>query len=135
MTIKTASVKTSNEQRDSDLRASNFLDVDNYPTITFKSTRIEPTGNDQYTMAGDLTIKGVTKPVTLQVVRYGELNDERMGHRFAYSAEGEINRKDFGLTMNMLVDGRWIVGDEVKIAIELELVERQEAAVAAGARA
>ena len=53
-----------------------------------------------------------------------------MGHRVAYSAEGEINRKDFGLTMNMLVDGRWMVGDEVKIAIELELVEQKEEALA-----
>jgi len=57
-----------------------------------------------------------------------------MGHRVAYSAEGEINRKEFGLTMNMLVDGRWVVGDEVKIAIELELVEqKEEAAVGATA--
>jgi polyisoprenoid-binding protein YceI len=54
-----------------------------------------------------------------------------MGHRVAYSAEGEINRKDFGLTMNMLVDGRWVVGDEVKIAIELELVEQKQQAAAA----
>jgi polyisoprenoid-binding protein YceI len=57
-----------------------------------------------------------------------------MGHRVAFSAEGEINRKDFGLTMNMLVDGRWVVGDDVKIAIELELVEQmQEAAAGASA--
>ncbi len=83
-------------------------------------------------MTDDLTIKGITRPVTLKVKRYGEINDERMGHRVAYNAEGEINRKDFGLTMNMLVDGRFVVGDEVKIAIELELVEqKQEAAVAA----
>jgi len=132
--IKTASVKTNNEQRDNDLRGSNFLEIDKYPTITFKSTRIEPAGSDTYTMTGDLTIKGITKPVTLKVTRYGEINDARMGHRMAYSAEGEINRKDFGLTMNMLVDGRWIVGDEVKIAIELELVEQKQEA-AAGARA
>jgi polyisoprenoid-binding protein YceI len=131
VTINAASLKTHNEQRDNDLRSSNFLEVDKYPTITFKSTRIEPSGNDRYTLTGDLTIKGITKPVTLQVLRYGEINDARMGHRLAYSAEGEINRKDFGLTMNMLVDGRWIVGDEVKISIELELVEQpQEAAVA-----
>jgi polyisoprenoid-binding protein YceI len=131
VTINSASLKTHNEQRDSDLRSSNFLEVDKYPTITFKSTRIEPSGQDRYALTGDLTIKGNTRPVTLQVMRYGEINDARMGHRLAYSAEGEINRKDFGLTMNMLVDGRWIVGDEVKIAIELELLEQtQEAAVA-----
>ena len=71
---------------------------------------------------------------TLAVLRYGEINDPRMGHRVAFSAEGEINRKDFGLTMNMLVDGRWVVGDDVKISIELELVEQmQEAAAGASA--
>ncbi len=134
VTIKTDSIKTNNPQRDLDLRSSNFLAIDEFPTITFTSTRIEPAGDDEYVMTGDLTIKGVTRPVTLKVKRYGEINDERMGHRVAYSAEGEINRKDFGLTMNMLVDGRWVVGDEVKIAIELELVEqKQEAAVGASA--
>src|SRR5579859_1369505 len=134
VTMQSASIRTHNENRDNDLRGSNFLEIDKYPTITFKSTRIEPAGSDTYTMTGDLTIKGITKPVTLKVTRYGEINDARMGHRMAYSAEGEINRKDFGLTMNMLVDGRWIVGDEVKIAIELELVEQKQEA-AAGARA
>jgi polyisoprenoid-binding protein YceI len=134
VTIKTDSIKTSNPQRDLDLRSSNFLEIDKFPTITFKSTRIQSAGGDEYVMTGDLTIKGLTRPVTLKVKRYGEINDARMGHRVAYSAEGEINRKDFGLTMNMLVDGRWVVGDEVKIAIELELVEqKQEAAVGATA--
>ena len=133
VSINTASLKTHNEQRDNDLRSSNFLEVDKYPTVTFKSKRIEPAGKDQYRMTGDLTIKGTTKPLTLKVLRYGEINDERMGHRLAYSAEGEINRKEFGLTMNMMVDGRWIVGDEVKMYIELELVEQKQEAAAATA--
>ena len=133
VSINTASLKTHNEQRDNDLRSSNFLEVDKYPTVTFKSKRIEPAGKDQYRMTGDLTIKGTTKPLTLKVLRYGEINDERMGHRIAYSAEGEINRKEFGLTMNMMVDGRWIVGDEVKMYVELELVEQKQEAAAATA--
>jgi polyisoprenoid-binding protein YceI len=131
VTIKTDSIKTNNPQRDLDLRGSNFLEIDKHPTITFKSTRIQAAGDDELSMTGDLTVKGITRPVTLRVKRYGEINDERMGHRVAYSAEGEINRKDFGLTMNMLVDGRWVVGDEVKIAIELELVEQKQEAAAA----
>ncbi len=78
-------------------------------------------------MTGDLTIKDVTRPITMTVVRYGEFNDPgMMGHRMAYSAEGEINRKDFGLTFNMMLDGRWIVSDEIKINVEVELVEKQE---------
>ena len=75
--------------RDDDLRSANFLDVDNFPTITFQSTHIERTGPDTFTMTGDLTIKGQTRPATLKVLRYGELNDPgMMGHRIAYSAEG-----------------------------------------------
>ena len=92
VTIQTASIRTHNAQRDNDLRSSNFLETDKYPTITFKSTKIQPTGQDRYTMTGDLTIKGNTRPVTLNVVKYGEFNDPNMmGHRIAYSAEGEIN--------------------------------------------
>ena len=72
---------------------------------------------------GDLTIKDKTRPVTLQLQRYGEINDERMGHRIAFSAEGEINRHDFGMEFDMLADNRLVVGQEVKIFIETEVVE------------
>ncbi len=126
VTIQTASIRTHNPQRDNDLRASNFLEVDKYPTITFKSTRIEPAGQDRYTMTGDLTIKGNTRPVTLSVLKYGEFNDPMMGHRIGYSAEGQINRKDFGLTFNMMLDGKWIVSDEIQILIEGEFVEKKQ---------
>lgn len=123
--IQTASLRTNHEKRDNDLKASNFLDVATYPTITFKSTRIEPAGQDRYTMNGDLTIKGVTRPVTLAVVKYGEFNDPKMGHRIAYNAECQINRKDFGMSFNMMLDGKWIVSDEVQIFVEGEFVERK----------
>jgi polyisoprenoid-binding protein YceI len=131
VTIDVASLNTHNAQRDNDLRSSNFLELDKYPTITFRSTKIEPAGQDQYTMTGDLTIKGITRPVTLRIVRYGEIRDARMGHRIAYSAEGEINRKDFGMTFDMLVDGRFVVSNEIKIMIELEAVEQTQEAPAA----
>ncbi|HYK84480.1 MAG TPA: YceI family protein [Ktedonobacteraceae bacterium] len=126
ITIQAASIRTHNENRDNDLRASNFLEVDKYPTITFKSTKIESTGQDHYSMTGDLTIKGNTRPVTLSVIKYGEFNDPMMGHRIGYSAEGKINRKDYGLTFNMMLDGRWMVGDEVQILIEGEFVEKKQ---------
>ncbi len=126
VTIQTASIRTHHDARDNDLRSSNFLEVDKYPTITFKSTKIEAAGQDRYTMTGDLTVKGNTRPVTLNVVRYGEFNDPNMGHRIAYSAEGEINRKDFGMTFNMMLDGKWIVSDNVKIMIEGEFVEQKQ---------
>jgi polyisoprenoid-binding protein YceI len=124
VTIQTASIHTHNEQRDNDLRASNFLEVDTYPTITFNSTQVEHKGGDRYTMTGDLTIKGITHPVTLDGVRYGEFNDPRMGHRISYGGETTINRKDFGMNFNAMLDGRWIVSDEIQILIEGELVER-----------
>ena len=133
VTIQAASIRTHHEIRDNDLRSPNFLETDKYPTITFKSTSIEPAGQDRYTMTGDLTIKGNTQPVTLNVVRYGEFNDPMMGHRIAYSAEGKINRKDYGLTFNMLLDGKWVVSDEVQIQIEGEFVEQKPAADATSA--
>ena len=127
VTIQTASIRTHNPQRDNDLRSSNFLEVDKYPTMHFKSTKIEAAGQDRYTVTGDLTIKGNTRQVTLAVVKYGEFNDPNMmGHRIGYSAEGLINRKEFGLTFNMMLDGKWIVSDEVQILIEGEFVEQKQ---------
>jgi polyisoprenoid-binding protein YceI len=126
VTINTASIRTHNEQRDTDLRSSNFLEVEKYPTITFKSSKIEPKGPDRGTMTGDLTIKGVTNPVTLNVVKYGEFNDPRMGHRIGYAAETKINRKDFGMRFDMMLDGKFIVSNDIQINIEGELVEVEE---------
>ena len=126
VTIQVASIRTHNEVRDNDLRSSNFLEAEKYPTMTFKSTKIAPAGQDRYTMTGDLTIKGTTQPVTLSVVRYGEMSDPRMGHRIAYSAEGKLNRKDFGMTMSPMMDGKLIVSDEIQIMIEGEFVEKPD---------
>jgi polyisoprenoid-binding protein YceI len=129
-TISTASIRTHNDARDSDLRSSNFLEVEKYPVMTFASTSIEPAGEDQYKLAGDLTIKGNTHPVTLDLRKYGEFKDPMMGHRIAYGATTKINRREFGLTMNMVLDGRFVVSDEIQISIEGELVEQQEEAEA-----
>ncbi|MGB9113641.1 MAG: YceI family protein [Acidimicrobiales bacterium] len=128
VTIQTASIRTHNETRDNDLRSSNFLQVDEFPTITFKSTGVEVLGDDRYKLNGVLTIKGTTHPVSLEVQKYGEFNDDAMGHRIAYSARTRINRRDFGLTFNMVLDGRLVVSDEIQIEIEGELVEQKEPA-------
>ena len=125
--INTLSIRTHNETRDNDLRSSNFLEAEKYPTITFKSTRIEPAGKDRYNLTGDLTIKDTTKPVTLEVVRYGEFNDPRMGHRIGYAASGQINRKDFGMKFDAVLDGKFVVSNEIQINIEGELVEEKAA--------
>jgi polyisoprenoid-binding protein YceI len=131
-TISTASIRTNNGIRDNDIRSSNFLDVENWPLMTFKSTSIEPAGQDRYTLTGDLTIKGNTHQVVLDVAKYGEFNDPgMMGHRIAYSATSKINRRDFGLTFNAILDGRLVVSEEIQIQIEGEIVEQQESAEAA----
>ena len=125
--INVASLATNNAQRDNDLRSSYFLELDKYPTITFKTTKIEPltSGDAHFRLTGDLTIKGITRPVALEVERYGEINDERMGHRVAYTAEGQINRKDFGMELDTLADNRLVVSHEIKINVEAELVEQK----------
>lgn len=126
VTVQTASIRTHNEARDNDLRSSNFLEVEKFPTMTFKSTKIEPVGEDRYTLTGELTLKGITKPLTLNMIRYGEFNDPMMGHRIGYSGEGQINRREYGLNFNMMLDGKFIVSDDVQISIEGELVEKPD---------
>ena len=129
VTISTASVRTNNAVRDNDIRSGNYLEVDKYPVITFKSTSVEAAGPDHFTLNGDLTIKDATRPVSLAVIKYGEFNDPgMMGHRIAYGATTKINRKDFGVSFNMILDGRLIVSEEIQINIEGELVEQPEAA-------
>ena len=106
--------------------------MDKYPLIKFKSTSVEPTGSDHFKLTGDLTIKETARPVVLDVVKYGEFNDPgMMGHRIAYGATTKINRKDFGLSFSMVLDGRLVVGEEIQIMIEGELVEQPETAEAA----
>jgi polyisoprenoid-binding protein YceI len=126
VTIQAASIKTDNESRDKDVRSENFLDTDNFPVMTFKSTGVEPAGEDHYAVTGDLTIKGNTRPVTLQMTRLGEFNDPMLGHRIGYNGNTKIRRKDFGLTFNPVLDGRFVVSDEIDITLEGELVEQAE---------
>ena len=122
-TINSSSIRTHNEQRDNDLRSSTFLEVDKYPTMSFKSTKIELIGGDRYKVTGELTIKGTTKQVTLNAVKYGEFNDAHMGHRIGYAAETRINRKEFGMRFDAMLDGKFIVSDEIQVNIEGELLE------------
>jgi polyisoprenoid-binding protein YceI len=134
VTIQMASIKTNHEVRDNDLRSSNFLEVDKHPTATFRSTAIKQTGPDDFSVTGDLTVKGVTKPVTLTLTRLGEFNDPAsFGHRIGYAGQTKINRKDFGMSFNPMLDGKFVVSDEITISLEGELVEQaQEAPAEAG---
>ena len=122
VTMKAASLDTRSEQRDAHLRSPDFLDVETYPEVTFRSTRIEGT-KDEFQLTGDLTIRGVTRPITLDVTFEGEGKDPWGGTRASFSAKGKFDRRDFGLTWNVALEtGGILVSNEVKINIEAQVV-------------
>lgn len=125
VSIDTASVDTGNEMRDDDLRSERFLDTAGHPLITFRSTSVTP-GGDRYKVAGDLTIRGVTKPVTLDVEVNGFGPDPYGGTRAGFSATTEINRNDFGVSFNAPIPGGVMVSEKIQIEIEAEAVLRKE---------
>jgi len=121
-TLKAASIDTRTDQRDNHLRSGDFLDVEKFPEITFRSTRIEGS-RKEFKLTGDLTIRGVTKPVTLDVTFEGQTKDPWGGERVGFSASGKIDRRDFGLTWNVVLEaGGLTVGNDIKINIEVEAV-------------
>jgi polyisoprenoid-binding protein YceI len=126
ITIDAASVNTRVAKRDADLRSPNFLDVAKYPAITFKSKRVEKTGNGTLKMAGDLTIHGVTKEVVLAVEGPTPAIKDPWGNtRVGGQASTKINRKDFGLVWNKSLEtGGVLVGDEVEITIDVEILRK-----------
>src|SRR5207248_6310500 len=112
---------THDERRDAHLKSPDFLDVEHFPTITFKSTRIEHAAHDQYTMTGELTIKDVTRPVSLEVVYSGQAKDPMGNMHAGFSASTTINRKDWGLSWNVALEtGGLLVGDQIKLGFEIE---------------
>jgi len=131
-TIDAASVNTRVEARDNDLRSDNFFDVTKYPTLTFKSTKVEQVSPGKLRVTGDLTMHGVTRAVVLDVDGPSpEIKDPWGNTRIGLSASTRINRKDWGLTYNKLLEtGAMVVGEEVGITLELELVKKPPAAAA-----
>jgi polyisoprenoid-binding protein YceI len=116
-----ASINTRNEDRDNHLRSADFFDVEKYPTIDFKATNITKDGDD-YKVTGDLTIRGVTKPVTFDVEFGGKGVNPWGVEVYGFEAEAKINREEFGLTWNAALEtGGVLVGKDVKIKVELEL--------------
>lgn len=123
ISIDVESVDTGVADRDAHLRSADFFDAENHPKMTFQTRRIEDRGDGEYRLVGDLTVRGTTREVVLEGEAHGPFDDPWGGRRVALSAEGKINRKDFGLTWNMPlgVDGA-LVGDTVKLSIDAELV-------------
>jgi polyisoprenoid-binding protein YceI len=123
-TLKTASIDTRAGQRDDHLRSPDFLDVANYPEITFKSKRIIGSSPD-FKVVGDLTIRGATKEVTLDVTNEGAGKDPWGGERIGFSGTTKFDRRDFGLTWSQaLENGGVVVGHEVKVSLEIQAVKQ-----------
>jgi polyisoprenoid-binding protein YceI len=122
-TIDVASVDTRVQKRDDDLRSPNFFDAAKYPTITFKSTKVEKAGAG-LKVIGNLTMKGITRPVTLEVAGpTPEIKDPWGNIRRGLSARARLNRKDFGLTYSEVIEAGPVVGDEVDIEINAEIIK------------
>jgi len=136
--IDVASVDTKEAKRDAHLRSADFFDAESHPKMTFRSTKVVTEGDKVRALIGDLTIRGTTHEVTLEVDDLGRTKDPWGGERTAFEAKTRINRRDYGLTWNVALEtGGIMVGDKVEIAIELEAVAAQVAAepVAPPARA
>jgi polyisoprenoid-binding protein YceI len=124
ITIHAASIDTREPQRDAHLRSADFFDIEKYPAITFRSTRIDNVKGDHFTLVGDLTMHGVTREVALDVTAEGRATDPWGGQRAGFTATGKVKRSDFGLTWNQALEtGGVVVGDDIKISLDVELVK------------
>jgi polyisoprenoid-binding protein YceI len=122
-TIQATSIDTNEPQRDTHLRSADFFEVDKYPTITFASRKVARTSSDSYEVAGDLTIHGVTRGITLPVTHLGKAKDPWGNERVGFEAEITLNRKDYGLMWNAPLEvGGFLVGDEVKVTLSVQAV-------------
>jgi polyisoprenoid-binding protein YceI len=125
VTIDVHTIDTREAQRDAHLKSADFFDAEKFPVLTFKSTRVTDARGDRFRLVGDLTMHGVTREVTLDVTSEGRGKDPWGGERAGYSATTRINRSDFGLTWNQVLEAGGIaVGDEIKIALDLELIKQ-----------
>jgi polyisoprenoid-binding protein YceI len=124
-TVDVASINTGDAQRDGHLKSADFFDVEKFPTMNFKSTKVEQTGEGEYRVTGDLTIRGVTKPVTFAVEGPTPPNKDPWGNtRIGISSTAKINRKDFGLNWNAALEtGGFLVGEQVQITIDAEFIK------------
>lgn len=124
LTIQVASVDTAQEQRDGHLRGPDFFDVENYPTMTFKSTSAEQVDDDTFRLTGDLTIKDTTKPVAIDFEFTGTAKDPYGNLRAGFEGQATINRKDWGLTWNAALEtGGFLVSDKVVLEFDVSAVK------------
>jgi polyisoprenoid-binding protein YceI len=123
--IDAASIDTGQPDRDTHLRASDFFDVEQFPTIRFRSTAVRPVGDRRFDIAGELTVRGVTKPVTLELELGGVVRDPFGNDTAIFSAETELDREEFGLTYNQALEtGGVLIGKKAKIELEIEATKQ-----------
>jgi polyisoprenoid-binding protein YceI len=123
--IDADSIDTREPQRDAHLRSTDFFDVEKFPKITFRSTRVTDASGDRFKLTGDLTIHGVTREVTLDVASEGRGKDPWGGERAGFSATTKIKRSDFGLTWNQALEtGGFVVGDDIRISLDVQMVKQ-----------
>ncbi len=121
--IEAASIDTREPQRDAHLRSADFLDVEKFPSLTFKSRTVTPQGGGRFSIVGDLTIHGVTRQVTLDARQEGSGTDPWGNERTGFSATTRLDRRDFGLTWNQALEaGGWLVGHDIDIDLDVEAV-------------
>jgi polyisoprenoid-binding protein YceI len=121
--VDATSFKTNNVDRDNHIRSADFLEVDKYPTLEFRSTGLRARGAEEYALDGELTIHGVTRPVTFLLELNGFTKDPYGGYRAGFSATTVISRSDFGVSINLPMEGGGVVvGDKVQVGLELEAV-------------
>lgn len=119
------SIDTGQEQRDGHLKSADFFDAENHPQLTFASTAIRKVSDDTFKLTGDLTIKGITKPIELDVAYGGETGDFYGNHKAGFEVTGKIKRKDYGLTWDAVTEaGSVVVSDEVKLHANVQLVKQ-----------
>lgn len=122
VTIQSGSLTTHQEQRDAHLKSTDFLNVAEYPVITYKSKSTKKTGENEYEVTGDLTIRGITRELTLDVEATPEVTNPYGGYKIGINARGKINREDFGMTWNQAIEaGGVLVGKDVSLEIDVEL--------------
>jgi polyisoprenoid-binding protein YceI len=127
-TIKAPSIDTSDAGRDKHLKSPDFFDVEKFPEITFKSSKIAAKGQNQFDVTGTLTMHGVSKEVTLPVTMAGPVKDPRGNEKVGFEATAKLNRKDYGITWNRALDaGGVVVSDEVQISVNLEAAKAKPA--------
>jgi polyisoprenoid-binding protein YceI len=123
-TIDVAAVESGDPKRDEHLRSADFFDAEKYPTVTFRSTKVEDHGDGEFTLHGDLTVREATRPVTLKGEYLGSQASPWGDTRVGFTAETEINRKDWGLEWNVALEtGGVLVGDKIKLTIDAEWVK------------